>query len=221
MVDVAAVRFIMRALIDYKKNLWITVGAMCASLATTAFLLLLAEDHRLNKVAKALVSDFNPLETSRWVLMTFFCIENSDFQIRVVDLCAFIALPCLLAARRLVAGSIIQFGQNALNAAGRVVDVNPFQSELICSIQPRGDNVTRCSDIIIKSLFPVKVSREDPFFFVVGFSGQKNGGRGQSEGERDGKEGPAKPGARAWSKVKEQWPLGYKPLNPVFKSCKT
>ncbi|PIO52777.1 hypothetical protein TELCIR_25913, partial [Teladorsagia circumcincta] len=37
--DINLVRFVMIAFVDYKKNLWMTVGAMCASLSTSAIIL--------------------------------------------------------------------------------------------------------------------------------------------------------------------------------------
>lgn len=107
----------MMIMLQYKKNLWITVGAMCASLATSAFFMFLMEHNRLHPVIKK--------------------------TIRVIDLIAFLMLPLLLVARRFIAININMYLDMGLRAANRMVDGNEFINRLKCSINPR-ENVSVC-----------------------------------------------------------------------------
>ncbi|VDP33002.1 unnamed protein product [Heligmosomoides polygyrus] len=57
--DINLVRFVMIAFVDYKKNLWMTVGAMCASLSTSAIILFFYNSYwsQMSRVTKTVVCD--------------------------------------------------------------------------------------------------------------------------------------------------------------------
>uniref|UniRef100_A0A1I7X156 Uncharacterized protein n=1 Tax=Heterorhabditis bacteriophora TaxID=37862 RepID=A0A1I7X156_HETBA len=130
--DVATVRFVMTALVDYKKNLWVSVGAMCASLSTSSFFVLLI-DYYGSKYHRATIG-----------------------LVRVVDFCAFVALPFLITARLMIAQNLETYMDPALRAAGRLADPQQFINELKCSITMR-ENLPLCAVVMERAIFPVKV----------------------------------------------------------------
>lgn len=149
-MDMASVRYTFQGFIDvsfkcltdlkckkifqYKKNLWMTVGAMCASLATTASLLTIYSSPRdvFNRAAMAVI--------------------------RVFDLCAFMFISFLLFARISSAVIINHTTQHSLRAASRISVnlVNDLGNSLSCTVEPRGE-LPICSRQIIDSIFPVQV----------------------------------------------------------------
>ncbi|WKX92940.1 hypothetical protein Q1695_010735 [Nippostrongylus brasiliensis] len=126
------VRFVMIAFIDYKKNLWMTVGAMCASLSTSAIILFFynAYWNQMCRVTRAVVC--------------------------VVDLVAFLSLPFLLGARLLIATNLITYIEPSLRAASRLVSTGSFMNELTCSIIAR-ESLPLCSVVLERSIFPVLI----------------------------------------------------------------
>ncbi|EFP07396.1 hypothetical protein GCK72_006283 [Caenorhabditis remanei] len=133
-MDMASVRYTFQGFIDYKKNLWMTVGAMCASLATTASLLTIYSGPR---------DAFN---------------RAAMIVIRVFDLCAFLFISFLLFARISSAVVINHTTQHSLRAASRISSniVNDLANTLSCTVEPR-DELPICSRQIIDSIFPVKL----------------------------------------------------------------
>uniref|UniRef100_A0A8R1I509 Uncharacterized protein n=1 Tax=Caenorhabditis japonica TaxID=281687 RepID=A0A8R1I509_CAEJA len=133
-VDVASVKYTFQGFIDYKKNLWMTVGAMCASLATTASLLTIYSGPRdvFNRAAMAVI--------------------------RIFDLCAFLFIAFLLFARISAAVVIDHTTQHALRCAARISTnlVAELGNGLSCTIEHR-DELPVCSRAIIESIFPVKL----------------------------------------------------------------
>ncbi|CAD6197485.1 unnamed protein product [Caenorhabditis auriculariae] len=129
--DIGAVAFVMRALVDYKKNLWMSVGSMCASLASTAFFVLMTDYHaNYNRLALALV--------------------------RVFDVFAFMSLPMLLLARAFIARTLNALMPLALRSAERLINPIDFINDLSCSIEPR-ENLPLCAELMQRSIFPVKL----------------------------------------------------------------
>ena len=111
-----------------------TVGAMCASLATTASLLTIYSGPR---------DAFN---------------RAAMIVIRVFDLCAFLFISFLLFARISSAVVINHTTQHSLRAASRISSniVNDLANTLSCTVEPR-DELPICSRQIIDSIFPVKL----------------------------------------------------------------
>ncbi|CAI4224151.1 unnamed protein product [Auanema sp. JU1783] len=128
--ELDSIRFVLRVLVDYKKNLWITVGAMCALLATSSFFVLLLDESRFNKLIKVLI-----------------CI---------VDMIVFTVLPCLFVARRLSAINLKRYWPDALNSANGLTNTTSFTNDLGCSITEL-ENVPLCSHVVLASIFPIKV----------------------------------------------------------------
>ncbi|VDN30923.1 unnamed protein product [Cylicostephanus goldi] len=120
------------SLLQYKKNLWMTVGAMCASLSTSAIIIFFYNTywHQMSKVTTAVV--------------------------RIVDTVAFLSLPFLLGARLMIAVNIMTYLEPSLHAASRLVSTNAFMNELVCSIIPR-ESLPLCSAVIERSIFPILV----------------------------------------------------------------
>uniref|UniRef100_A0A1I7TUW5 Uncharacterized protein n=1 Tax=Caenorhabditis tropicalis TaxID=1561998 RepID=A0A1I7TUW5_9PELO len=133
-LDYASIQYTFKGFIDYKKNLWMTVGAMCASLATTASLLTIYSGPR---------DAFN---------------RAAMLVIRVFDLCAFIFISFLLFARISTAIVINHTTQQSLRAASRISPrlINNLGNTLSCTVEPR-DELPICSQEIIDSIFPVKL----------------------------------------------------------------
>ncbi|CAI5442569.1 unnamed protein product [Caenorhabditis angaria] len=131
--DIQTIRYTMNAFIDYKKNLWMTVGSMCASLATTASILMISTNGNHTLVNKPTM-----------------------ILIRIFDLISFAFIGCLLFARVSSAVIIHQTTQHALKSADRLVSLNDLINQLSCSISPR-DQLPLCSHLFIASIFPVKL----------------------------------------------------------------
>ncbi|EGT48261.1 hypothetical protein CAEBREN_28726 [Caenorhabditis brenneri] len=133
-VDIASIKYTFEGFIDYKKNLWMTVGAMCASLATTASLL---------TIYRGPSDAFN---------------RAAVIVIRVFDLCAFLFIAFLLFARISAAVIINHTTQYSLRAASRISSslVNDIGNALSCTVERR-DEHPLCSHQIIESIFPVKL----------------------------------------------------------------
>ncbi|CAI2343527.1 unnamed protein product [Caenorhabditis sp. 36 PRJEB53466] len=133
-MDVSSVKYTFQGFIDYKKNLWMTVGAMCASLATTTSLLTIYSGPRdaFNRAAMVVI--------------------------RVFDLCAFLFIAFLLFARISAAVIITHTTQYSLRAAGRISDslITDLGNALSCTIEQR-DDLPICNRAIIDSIFPVKL----------------------------------------------------------------
>ncbi|VDM66373.1 unnamed protein product, partial [Strongylus vulgaris] len=116
----------------YKKNLWMTVGAMCASLSTSAIIIFFYNTywHQMSKITTAVV--------------------------RIVDMVAFLSLPFLLGARLMIAMNITTYLEPSLQAASRLISTNTFMNELVCSIIPR-ESLPLCSAVVERSIFPILI----------------------------------------------------------------
>uniref|UniRef100_A0A7I4Y4B3 G protein-coupled receptor n=1 Tax=Haemonchus contortus TaxID=6289 RepID=A0A7I4Y4B3_HAECO len=130
--DINLVRFVMIAFVDYKKNLWMTVGAMCASLSTSAIILFFYNSYwsQMSRVTKAVVC--------------------------VVDMLALLSLPFLLGARLMIATNLTTYIEPSLHAASRLVSTSGFMNELKCSIIAR-ESLPLCSVVLERSIFPVLI----------------------------------------------------------------
>ncbi|EYC15427.1 hypothetical protein Y032_0037g3515 [Ancylostoma ceylanicum] len=128
--DINLVRFVMVAFVDYKKNLWMTVGAMCASLSTSAIILFFYNTywHQMSRITRAVVC--------------------------VVDMVAFMSLPFLLGARLMIAVNLTTYLEPSLRAASRLVSTNTFMNDLVCSIITR-ESLPLCSVVVERSIFPI------------------------------------------------------------------
>uniref|UniRef100_A0A0K0DNJ2 G_PROTEIN_RECEP_F1_2 domain-containing protein n=1 Tax=Angiostrongylus cantonensis TaxID=6313 RepID=A0A0K0DNJ2_ANGCA len=116
---------------QYKKNLWMTVSAMCASLSTSAIIVLFYNTYwpNMNRLTKTVC---------------------------MVDTVAFLSLPFLLGARMMIALNLTTYIQPSLRAASRLVPTNELMDELKCSIVPM-ESLPLCSVIVERSIFPVVV----------------------------------------------------------------
>ncbi|VDM64474.1 unnamed protein product [Angiostrongylus costaricensis] len=130
--DINLVRLVMMTFIDYKKNLWMTVSAMCASLSTSAIIVLFYNIYwpNMNRLTKTVVC--------------------------VVDTVAFLSLPFLLGARMMIALNLTTYVEPSLRAASRLVPTNGLMDELKCSVVPK-ESLPLCSVIVERSIFPVVV----------------------------------------------------------------
>ncbi|PAV74936.1 hypothetical protein WR25_21196 [Diploscapter pachys] len=124
------VLYVMRALIDYKKNLWMTVGAMSVCVATSAYSILLQH----NKTTSQLVV----------------------FAVAFVDFFSFLCIPVLLLTRLIVASHLHMHIPSALLAAQNLVNPTQFMNELKCSITTR-EALPLCSSEMIGSILPIKI----------------------------------------------------------------
>ncbi|KAK6736795.1 hypothetical protein RB195_019473 [Necator americanus] len=130
--DINLVRFVMIAFVDYKKNLWMTVGAMCASLSTSAIIVFFYNTywHQMSKITRVVVC--------------------------VVDMVAFLSLPFLLGARLMIAVNLTTYLEPSLRAASRLVSTNTFMNDLVCSIITR-ESLPLCSMVVERSIFPILI----------------------------------------------------------------
>ncbi|KJH45161.1 hypothetical protein DICVIV_08803 [Dictyocaulus viviparus] len=128
--DFHLVQLVMVTFIDYKKNLWMTVGAMCSSLSTSAIIVFLYNVYwpSMNNVTKSIVC--------------------------VVDMVAYLSLTFLLGARMMIVLNLINYIEPSLQAASRLVPTSDFMNELRCSIIAN-DSLPLCSVVLERSIFPL------------------------------------------------------------------
>uniref|UniRef100_A0AC35U8K0 Chloride channel CLIC-like protein 1 n=1 Tax=Rhabditophanes sp. KR3021 TaxID=114890 RepID=A0AC35U8K0_9BILA len=124
--NIRLLKFQIDMLRDYKKNLWMTVGSMCVSLSITCFFLFVVP-----------FSNLKPIH---------------GFLMKVIDIVAFLTLPILLLARKLVVQNI----NSTLDmSATDFADLNSIiGKQLECNVNGHFD-AANCEAAIIGSLFPV------------------------------------------------------------------
>ncbi|MFH4978713.1 hypothetical protein AB6A40_005422 [Gnathostoma spinigerum] len=119
----------LNILIDYKKNMWMSVASMCVSLSTSCFFLIMAL----------------PSQRAAYVVI-----------MRIVDLMAFSSLPAILVARYILVQSIHIHLPGALMLANSIKSADELTDSLGCSVLIR-ENIPLCSDVILKSIFPTVI----------------------------------------------------------------
>ncbi|GMR37651.1 hypothetical protein PMAYCL1PPCAC_07846 [Pristionchus mayeri] len=120
--------FLLDLLVDYKKNLWMSVSAMCACLSSACFFLLLIREEAYKPYLLVLM--------------------------RVIDAFLFFTLPVLLYARSMLVGAIIRHADDALVQASKQASPSHMMNTLHCSVTMR-ENVPLCSALIERAIFPV------------------------------------------------------------------
>ncbi|CAO4365594.1 hypothetical protein L5515_014502 [Caenorhabditis briggsae] len=130
--DYLSIQYTHQALIDYKKNLWLTVGAMCASLAATASLLTIYSSPH---------DGYNRAATN---------------LIRIFDFSSFLFITFLLFARISYAIRLSTNAQPSLRAASRISQTifDEFGATLDCRLHPTMDE-KNCASEIVTSAFPL------------------------------------------------------------------
>lgn len=118
------------ALTHYKKNVWMTVAAMCVALSTSCFFLFLL-----------------PTATKN--------VKRSHyFLVAMTDIVAFASMPVLLLTRFFLVQDISTNLPGALRSSHKLVSAERLMNLLQCTVQPR-EKLLYCSDLIIRSIFPV------------------------------------------------------------------
>lgn len=130
--DMEYIQYTLQALVDYKKNLWLTVGAMCASLAATASLL---------------TTYSGPKETYNRTAMIL---------IRIFDYLVFLFITFLLFARISCAIVLVVNAEKSLLAAQRISPIiyKELEHSLNCVLDGFVPQVS-CTNEIIESAFPI------------------------------------------------------------------
>jgi hypothetical protein len=127
-LDTRVVQHQLNLLADYKKNVWMTVGAMCVALSTSCFFLFLLPISQIRRI-------------------------NINIM-KIIDFIAFASIPMMLLARSFVAEAVRPTIQNALQTAHKIASADKLMNSLVCSIHYR-ENLPYCSDLILESIFPV------------------------------------------------------------------
>ncbi|GMT15494.1 hypothetical protein PFISCL1PPCAC_6791, partial [Pristionchus fissidentatus] len=120
--------FLLNLLVDYKKNLWMSVSAMCACLSSACFFLLLIRE-----------------EAYKPALLV---------MMRIIDAFLFFTLPVLMYARSMLVRAIVTHSDKALIQASKQTNPSHMMNNLHCSVTMR-ENVPLCSTLIERSIFPV------------------------------------------------------------------
>ncbi|CAJ0945670.1 unnamed protein product, partial [Mesorhabditis belari] len=128
--DANGVRFVMHLLVEYKKNLWMSVAAMCASLSASCFFLLLINEDT--------------------------CYRFYLVLMRILDIVSFLSLPLLLIFRIMTVAQLNRHLNRVLVGLSRLSDPSVLMNRLKCSIEER-ENLVLCSLVIERSIFPVIV----------------------------------------------------------------
>ncbi|CAJ0581601.1 unnamed protein product, partial [Mesorhabditis spiculigera] len=128
--DANGIRYVMHLLVEYKKNLWMSVAAMCASLSASCFFLLLINEEK--------------------------CYKLYTVMMRVLDMVSFLALPLLLVFRMFTVTQLNVHLNRVLVGLSRLSDPSLLMNRLKCSIEER-ENLPLCSLVIERAIFPVVV----------------------------------------------------------------
>uniref|UniRef100_A0A914ZHG9 Uncharacterized protein n=1 Tax=Panagrolaimus superbus TaxID=310955 RepID=A0A914ZHG9_9BILA len=127
-LDTRVVQHQLELLADYKKNVWMTVGAMCVALSTSCFFLFLLPISQIRRI-------------------------NVNIM-KIIDFIAFASIPMMLLARTFVAEAVRPTIQGALQIAHKIASADKLMNSLVCSIHYR-ENLPYCSDLILESIFPI------------------------------------------------------------------
>jgi len=127
-LDTRAVHRQLEYLSDYRKNIWMTVGAMCIALSTSCFFLFILPISSIRKL-------------------------NVNIM-KIIDLISFGSIPMMLMNRSLVADSVRVSLQESLQTAHKIAPADRLMNNLICTIHYR-DGLPFCSELILNSIFPV------------------------------------------------------------------
>uniref|UniRef100_A0A914QIT8 Uncharacterized protein n=1 Tax=Panagrolaimus davidi TaxID=227884 RepID=A0A914QIT8_9BILA len=129
-LDTRVVQHQLDLLSDYKKNVWMTVGAMCVALSTSCFFLFLLPISQIRRI-------------------------NVNIM-KIIDFIAFASIPMMLLSRTFVAEAVRPTIRNALQTAHKIASADKLMNSLVCSIHYR-ENLPYCSDLILESIFPVHI----------------------------------------------------------------
>ncbi|CAK5088150.1 unnamed protein product [Meloidogyne enterolobii] len=114
---------------EYKKNIWMTVAVLCASLSTCSFFLFILPSN---------------CSIRQWHI----------YLVGVLDAFSFACLPFLFSTRACIIQRVkMHFGQ-ALVEAHRIGSAEKLMNKAQCSILPR-EKLPLCSDLILRSIFPI------------------------------------------------------------------
>lgn len=113
---------------DYKKNVWMTVAAMCVALSTSCFFLFILPITKIHRFHVTLVGS--------------------------IDVIAFSTLPLLFSARSELVDATRHHLPEVLKISHKFLTAERLMNAVQCTIHPR-EKLPFCSDLIIKSIIPV------------------------------------------------------------------
>ncbi|KAI1728143.1 hypothetical protein DdX_00299 [Ditylenchus destructor] len=113
---------------DYKKNVWMTVAAMCVALSSSCFFLFILPATKIRRFHVILVGS--------------------------IDVIAFATLPALLIGRAELVEATRHHLSEVLRVSHKYLTAERLMNTVQCTIHPR-EKLPFCSDLILKSILPV------------------------------------------------------------------